>query len=251
MQPEFYNEYVEVEDYHWWFRGRSVIIPELIRRHVRPSVAVLDVGSGGGVIASALREFGSVTVCDVDPRCEAAVKRRPGLAFEYGHAEAIPFPDASFDLVTAFDVLEHLDDDATALRELIRVARPGGGIAIAVPAYEWLWGRQDVISGHRRRYTRRSLRQLLEGDGLGVERLTAFNTLLFAPTAAVRVTHRLLKGRAEPDGSETMQSDFSMSPPGALNNVLATVFASEHMWLKRFGLPIGVSLFAFARVPRR
>lgn len=247
MRTEFYDEYVEVEDSHWWFRGRNVILPTLIRPYLHPPVKILDVGSGGGMVASSLRELGAVTVCDVDPRCEAAVNRRGGLTFQYGRAEAMPFENGSFDLVTAFDVIEHLEHDDQALREFVRVVRPGGGVAIAVPAYEWMWGRQDVVSGHYRRYNRRLLKERIEAAGLRIQRMTSFNTLLFPPAAAIR----LLRGKGRHDRAETadahVKSDFSMTPPGLLNNVLAALFAAERIPLGIMDIPFGISLFAFAR----
>jgi SAM-dependent methyltransferase len=250
MRTEFYDEYVEVEDSHWWFRGRNVILPALLRRYLRPPIKILDIGSGGGMIASSLLEFGSVTVCDVDPRCEQAVQKRGGLTFRYGRAEAIPFEDGSFDLVTAFDVIEHVEDDQAALREFVRVVRPGGGVAIAVPAYQWMWGRQDEISGHFRRYNQRLLRQRIESAGLRIQRLTAFNTVLFLPAAAIR----LFRGRVRPEQSshadDVVKSDFSMTPPGPMNDALAALFAAERMPLRMMDLPFGISLFAFARKPR-
>src|SRR5260370_41254151 len=132
-------------------------------------------------------EFGSVTACDIDVCCAASVARRPGMAFAYGTAEAIPFADATFDLVTAFDVLEHLDDDVRALREMARVARPGGLIAVTVPAYQWMWGRQDEVSHHRRRYTGRSLKQGITAAALNPRRRTAFHTVPFPAIASLRV----------------------------------------------------------------
>src|SRR2546423_6523204 len=128
------------------------------------------------------------------------------MSFAYGTAEAVPFADASFDLVTAFDVLEHLDDDVRALREMARVARPAGLIAVTVPAYGWMWGRQDEISHHRRRYSRRSLRQAITDARLVPLRLTAFNTILFPGIAAVRITPRIAQ-RLAGRGRETR-------PPG-------------------------------------
>lgn len=81
MRTQFYDEYVEVGDSHWWFQGRNVILPALLRHYLRPPINILDVGSGGSMIASALLEFGSATACDVDPRCEEAVRTRGGLTF--------------------------------------------------------------------------------------------------------------------------------------------------------------------------
>ena len=138
MESSLYDEYVRIEDTHWWFRGRRKIITALLRPYLRPPARIIDVGSGGGAVAQALQEFGHVTACDIDVRCAASVARRPGMSFAYGTAEAIPFADGSFDLVTAFDVLEHLDDDVRALREMARVVSPAGLIAVTVPAYGWL-----------------------------------------------------------------------------------------------------------------
>ncbi len=127
MESSLYDEYVRIEDTHWWFRGRRKIITTLLRPYLRPPARIIDVGSGGGAVAQALQEFGHVTACDIDVRCAASVARRPGMSFAYGTAEAIPFADGSFDLVTAFDVLEHLDDDVRALREMARVVSHAGG----------------------------------------------------------------------------------------------------------------------------
>jgi SAM-dependent methyltransferase len=252
VESSLYDEYVRIEDTHWWFRGRRKIIATLLRPYLRPPARIIDIGSGGGAVAQALLEFGSVTACDIDVRCAASVARRPGMSFAYGTAEAIPFADGSFDLVTAFDVLEHLDDDARALREMSRVARPDGLVAVAVPAYGWLWGRQDEISHHRRRYTGRSLRLAFTAAGLVPRRLTAFNTILFPGIAAVRITRRvaqrLFGGGQTPDPAG-LQSDFSMTKPGRINDLLAATFSAEAALLGVVDLPIGVSLMAIAQRP--
>jgi SAM-dependent methyltransferase len=231
VESSLYDEYVRIEDTHWWFRGRRKII---------------------ATVAQALMEFGSVTACDIDVRCAASVARRPGMSFAYGTAEAIPFADGSFDLVTAFDVLEHLDDDVRALREMARVVRPAGLIALTVPAYSWMWGRQDEISHHRRRYTGRALRQAITAAGLKPRRLTGFNTILFPGIAAIRigrrVAERLAGGRQKTDPAG-LPSDFSMTKPGPLNDLLAITFSAEAAALAVVDLPIGVSFLAIAERP--
>jgi 2-polyprenyl-3-methyl-5-hydroxy-6-metoxy-1,4-benzoquinol methylase len=247
MQTRFYDEYIEVEDTHWWFRGRRRILPTLLRPHLRPPVRILDIGPGGGFVSQALLEFGPVTACDVDDRCAAAVERRGGIPFIFGRAEAVPFPDASFDLVTAFDVLEHVENDAGVVREMVRLVEPGGAVAVAVPAYEWMWGRQDEISGHLRRYSRRVLRRRLEAAGLRVERLTYFNTILLPVAAAVRLFRRRSDGTGPAQEPHDLESDLSMTPPGPLNELLTAIFSLERFPLRHMNLPVGVSLFAFAR----
>jgi SAM-dependent methyltransferase len=252
VESSLYDEYVRIEDTHWWFRGRRKIIATLLRPYLRPPARIIDVGSGGGAVAQALLEFGPVTACDIDVRCAASVARRPGMSFAYGTAEAIPFADGSFDLVTAFDVLEHLDDDVRGLREMARVVRPAGLIAVTVPAYGWMWGRQDEVSHHRRRYSGRSLRRAITAAGLIPRRLTGFNTILFPGIAAVRigrrVAQRLAGRRHEPDPAG-QASDFSMTKPGPLNDLLATTFSAEAAVLGVVDLPVGVSFLAIAERP--
>jgi len=252
VESSLYDEYVRIEDTHWWFRGRRKIIATVLRPYLWPPARIIDIGSGGGAVAQALMEFGSVTACDIDVRCAASVARRPGMAFAYGTAEAIPFADGAFDLVTAFDVLEHLDDDVRALREMARVVRPGGLIAVTVPAYGWMWGRQDEISHHRRRYSGRSLRNALTAAGLNPRRLTGFNTILFPGIAAVRITRRLagrLAGGGQTPDPAGLSSDFSMTKPGPLNDLLAATFSAEAAVLGVVDLPIGVSFLAIAERP--
>ena len=252
MESSLYDEYVRIEDSHWWFRGRRKIIATLLRPYLRPPARIIDIGSGGGAVAQALLEFGSVTACDIDVRCAASVARRPGMSFAYGTAEAIPFADGSFDLVTAFDVLEHLDDDVRALREMARVVRPAGLVALTVPAYGWMWGRQDEISHHRRRYTGRALRQAITAAGLVPRRLTAFNTILFPGIAALRIGRRLARriaGERQAPDPARLTSDFSLTKAGPINDLLAATFSAEAAVLRLADLPVGVSFLAIAERP--
>ena len=158
--------------------------------------------------------------------------------YAVGDLRALPLAPAVFDVVLALDVLEHLDDDATALAEAGRLLKPGGTLVVTVPALPSLWGAQDVVSHHRRRYTKRTMRALFARAGLPAPALTYFNTLLLPPLAAVRW---LARAR----GPSTAQlSDFEKNRPGLANELLARVFALERHLLRHLSLPVGVSLLA-------
>jgi hypothetical protein len=139
-----------------------------------------------------------------------------------------------------FDVLEHIQDDAGALQIVRRKLRPGGRIVLSAPAYNWLWGQQDIVNQHCRRYTLRTLGDRLQAANFTIERMTYFNTFLFPPIAAVRLVARLT-GRQPVEAG-----DFAyVSRPS--NAALFTLFASERVFLRYFNFPFGVSVFAAAR----
>jgi SAM-dependent methyltransferase len=154
----------------------------------------------------------------------------------------LAFSDDTFDLICALDILEHVDDDVSALRESHRTCKPGGLMLLTVPAYRFLWGRQDEISRHRRRYVASDVRQRVTSAGFSIQRLTYFNTVLFPIIAAIRIFRRW-RG---PRSGETLRSDFSMTQPGRLNDILAVIFAGESLLLPYVDLPLGVSVLCVA-----
>jgi SAM-dependent methyltransferase len=246
MEEDFYAAYYELEGRHWWFLGRSRLFLRLLEREFPPSarpIELLDFGCGTGAFLEPLERFGSVSAVDSDPSAVAFCHARGREQVRLVPSGApLPFADGAFDLVTTLDVIEHIDDDVGALRELRRVLRPGGRLLVAVPAFMFLWGRQDEVSHHRRRYTTSSLRAALAAAGFAVDRTSYFNTLLFAPVAAVRLGRRLLRRPG------SAQSDFELGP-AALNRTLAAVFGAEAGLVARRDLPFGVSLLALARNP--
>ena len=177
------------------------------------------------------------TVIGVDAS-RVPLAMRPGDPVVLARLEALPFGKDAFDLVTALDLLEHLEDDLGGVRELGRVLRPGGRVLIFVPALPFLWGLQDDVSEHKRRYTGSSLRRVIEGAGLAVERLSYFNTALFLPILAARLAMRLYR--------PPVASENSLRTP-LLDRVFGAVFGAEAPLLARWDLPIGVSLMAVAR----
>ena len=232
----------DVEEWHFWFRTRRRILAgELARLALPPSARLLDVGCGAGPNAEVLGRFGRVTALDRSPIALGRTASRPYAGRVRALGEALPFGAGAFDAVVALDVLEHLDDDVAGARELGRVLSPRGALVLFVPALRALWGYNDDLSEHRRRYTAASLRRAVEDAGLTVERLSYFNVAIALPLfAARRVTRALgLKARYE-----------HALRPGAMDAVLGAVFAAELPWLARGGrFPVGVSLLCIARRP--
>lgn len=244
MDQEFFREYAQIEDTHWWFRGRRTIFSQLLARVEDPhghGLRILDIGFGTGAMLTFLSRYGAVVGMDMSAEAIRFARTRCDRPMLLGDVLRIPLTTASVDLVTAFDILEHVDDDSDALAELARVCRPGGHALLTVPAFEFLWGNQDVISHHRRRYTRRDFRTRVEAAGFRIDRLSYFNALLFPVVAAVRVARRL---RGAPTGE--VKSDFTMTKPGLVNDVLTRIFAAEGALLTRWRLPVGVSLLCLA-----
>jgi SAM-dependent methyltransferase len=190
-----------------------------------------------------LSRYGEVTGVDADPQAVEFCRQR-GLTRVSQAEVPLPFEDASFDLITALDVIEHMDDDLGAMVEIHRLLRPAGRVLVTVPAFQALWGAQDEISNHRRRYRAPQLQERIRAAGLVPERTTYFNTLLFPPIAAVRLARRLLPRRGEP------HSDFEMTDAeGRTNQALTRVFGSESNLLARGDLPFGVSIACLAKAP--
>lgn len=235
MEEGVYAEHYEQEDRHWWFRGKRAVIWALVHRVDLPDKArVLDAGCGTG---RTLVELGALgPAAGVDPSAEAvAFCHRRGLdSVRLGGLEALPFEAGEFDLLLASDVLEHVQDDHSALVELGRVAADGASLVITVPAYEWMWSEHDDQLHHLRRYTLRRLRQRVLAAGWRPVHATYFNSILLPVVAAARLSTRLLplSGR----------TDIGRTPP-ALNSALEAPMRLEAAMIARGArLPAGVSV---------
>jgi len=190
-----------------------------------------------------LRRYGQVYGVDMDHEAVGYCNERNLNTVTQASAGQLPFGDASFDLVTMLDVLEHIKDENSALADASRVLRPGGLLMLAVPAYGFLWGAQDVISQHQRRYSARRLKTVVDAAGLHIMRLTHFNTALFPPIATIRLIRRAIPQ------TRSSHSDFSVPAPGPINALLGKVFGFESEVLARTDLPFGVSILCLAVKP--
>ncbi len=214
------------------FYGKTDSSSKVRNKIQNPKPKILDVGCGTGANLEMLRQFGVAEGVDVsDDALEFC--RQKGLKVHKGLAEELPFADEIFDVVTALDVVEHLDDDVAGLKEMFRVLKRGGKTLIFVPAFMWLWGVQDDISNHRIRYTKQQIVERLEQAGFHIERATYANITFFAPILAGRTLMKLTGVKPE------SENNINVS---ALNGVLGKIFSAEKYWLNKFGFPFGVSI---------
>jgi SAM-dependent methyltransferase len=241
FSPARLSRLADIERHHFWFVARRQLLDVLLRSAVPAGVGTaLDVGCGTGANAAVLRSHAR-DVIGVDFRPEGIATARQqhcaDASFVRGDASRIPFADGAFDVVTALDVLEHVDDEA-ALEEIVRVLRPGGTIIVSVPAMPWLWSYRDVDAGHRRRYARGGLLQLFRKSRLQVHRLNYFQCLLF-PLVLTRVVRR--ESRAARDRED--------APAPMVNSVLTWISRFEVRLSRVVTWPFGSSLVAVCRKP--
>ncbi|NRQ34940.1 class I SAM-dependent methyltransferase [Nonomuraea sp. NN258] len=233
METTEIRRLVALEDTHWWYRERRAILRRELRGMGRPGQA-LDIGAAGGGNTRVLVEAGWDATATDFSHTAVDVARERGLKAVQADARALPFESSGFDLVTAFDVLEHVQEDHLVAEEIARVLRPGGRVLIAVPCDMSLWSAHDDAVGHVRRYDRETLTAAVEKAGLSVERVWSWNVLL-RPVVAWH--------RRRSTGSDLQET------PALVNAGLSAVVAVERY------LPVrsfrGVSLFLRARLDRR
>jgi SAM-dependent methyltransferase len=251
VEREVYDRFYTAEDRHWWFRARRRIIAAVLNEILPGAEAgasertIADVGCGTGGMVPLLSRFGRVTGVDAAPEAREYCARR-GL-------DRILTPEEwseggeRYDLVTAFDVTEHVEDDVAFLRRLAGHLAPAGRLLVTVPAYPFLWSSFDEMNHHRRRYTKGSLARALRDAGIGIERITYMNGFLLAPVAGVRMVEKLL-GRTAGDAESRRRELDRWFRVGPLNGVLEAIFAAERHWLARGNLPAGASVLAWGRV---
>jgi len=238
MERVVYQQMAELDDRHWWYRARRRILADLIRREANlPAKArILEIGCGTGHNLSMLSGFGHVDGLELDDEAAALSEKRLGRKVMRSPLPELDQVPDNYDLIGAFDVIEHIEDDHAALAAIATKLKSGGKFMMTVPAHPWMWTAHDVANHHKRRYSKRALRSLIESSPLKLERLGYFNSLLFPIAVAERAASKL---RGKDNG------DVSL-PPAPLNSALEALFASERYLVGRLPLPPGLSLFAVA-----
>lgn len=238
---EAYEHLAALEDGHFWFRARNKLIVSALERHFPDAKSLLEAGSGSGVVLRAIRaRYPSLQLVGVDPSPGAnrvAASRVDATLFEYD-ARSLPF-DEEFDVVCAFDVLEHVDDDERALSELASATRPGGGLLVTVPQYQWLWSKGDDYGRHQRRYTKRDLERKVQKAGFTLVQSTAWVFSLLPVLAVSRVWDKRRSGRYDPRRE--------LDLPKSINRMLEALLDAERLAIEHgLTLPYGSSRLVVA-----
>jgi SAM-dependent methyltransferase len=231
---------------YWWYRVRSelleLVLDDFVARSGTERTSILDLGSADGPSVGWLRERGRRVGMDIDPR---------GLQSGdvCGSALELPFAAESFDVVAAFDVIEHCEPEARALAEVARVLRPGGRFLMSVPAYQWAWTTHDDHNGHYRRYTKKRAVAAVAEAGFVVERSTYMFSGTFPVFAVERAWRRLADSRAasKPQAMEGVARLPDVAP--SIERVLLGLSTVDRTLLARRNLPFGSSVVVAAAKP--
>jgi len=246
FQPDdaYFDVMADAAANHWWYRTRRAWIRQLLVGRIEPGTVAIDAGTGTAEVVDVLRELGAAPAVGTDYSLLAlhyARRRTPTPPVLRSTAEHLPFADGSAHTLVSLEVIEHLDDDLTALAEYKRVLAPGGTLLITVPAYQWLWGDHDVTAAHRRRYSTRQLRNVLTAAGFDVEIITSYFAFLVPPAFLVRRT---------PLGRLVEQSEDEASTFGpTIDRIFEGLGAAERWIARRHPLPVGLSIACVATKP--
>jgi len=254
MESKYYIDYYKAEREHWFFRARNAVIMAHIRDLVgdRTDLKILNVGVATGHTSELLSQFGSVKSVEFDAECYEFVKSKlPNLDLVRGSILELDFADQSYDLVCAFDVVEHIEDDQTGIDEMKRVCNQQGHIVVTVPAFQSLWSHHDVINHHFKRYKKDEVKSLIADDN-NLQYLTYFNFFLFPPVWLFRKLNNLLgfsKNKLKDDDTAGSDLDY-FSGGGLISSLFYRILASETPLIKsRIRLPFGVSVLASWKRP--
>lgn len=241
MEKNSYDVEAKVESLHWWFVVRRRLLRMLLHSlDIPQESSAVDIGCGTGSNLRILRSAGLYKVVGLDRSLYALslAKKKANLPFVSGDIKNLPIRSNSIGLMIALDVLEHVDNDLNAIRELYRVLRKGETLILTVPAFNFLWGIQDVVTGHKRRYSKKEITNKLREARFEILKSSYFNFFLFFPILMARRMIRLLGLKIESEN----KVNFPL-----INVFLKLIFSLELYALRYFSFPFGVSIFCIAR----
>jgi ubiquinone/menaquinone biosynthesis C-methylase UbiE len=239
MEIAEYEKMYKLEGDYWWWVGRRKLIKNILDKLDLNSAAILDAGCGTGINLKYLSGYGAAIGVDSSRDALNFCRKRGIKNVSQGDAERLSFRDNTFDLITALDLLEHLDDNQ-ALRGFYRVLKPNGYLVLTVPAFNFMWSPHDEAAHHKRRYNRRQLKTILEANGFIIEKLSHWNFFFFLPVVLMRLLKRSRK-------NQEVKTDVA-ELPDIINSLFTSILEFESCLIRRLNLPFGVSLVCLARV---
>ena len=242
FSPEYFADLASCENGHFWFESRNRLLVWALEKYFPTMRSGLEIGCGTGFVLETLtKRFSEVRFAGSEVFREGlafAAERVPSADLFQLDARKIPF-QSTFDMIGAFDVIEHIEEDNEVLREMYGAIKPGGGIILTVPQHPWLWSDTDVYAHHKRRYSRRELKSKVESAGFEVVYMTSFVSILLPVLMISR--HRFKR-------AQTFRSEMETHIHPAVNQVLMAALTLETFLLKRgLPLPAGGSLLLVAK----
>ena len=248
MDPDYFKQYYTLEREHWWYMARIKILASFVKLHLFKGepLKILNVGVATGATSEMLLQFGTVTSIEYDKACIDFVNNNTSIKVQQGSITEIDFEDNTFDLVCAFDVIEHVENDQKAASELLRVCSKKGYVFVTTPAYQFLWSEHDVVNHHYKRYTLGGFKKLFEKDLYNIVKQTYFNTFLFPPIALLRLALWPFQKNKNVT-NEPRETDATRFNSSAVNKVLYNLFLFEKSFLSKISFPFGVSIALLLR----
>lgn len=249
MESHVYDQFNQLEGSHWWFSARRAYLKTIIKRlfpdfKTKDKLEFCEIGCGTGGNIALLSEFAVVDAIEMNDEAREFVKNKKlgGLRhLDSGHLPDNINLEHKYDAVFALDVIEHVEDDANAIKALDRLIAPDGYLVTTVPAYQWLWSSHDIANHHKRRYTLGQYTKLLKKAGFKIKYKSYFNTLLF-PLAVI---DRLVSRKPGSADAEIVDATIEL-PSKPINGLFKFIFKLERIWAGRISMPFGLSIIVVA-----
>lgn len=243
FSAEYFTQLIQLETVNFWFRSRNRLLIWALQSYYKEASSLLEVGCGTGFVLSGIQQaFPDMTLSGSEIFTEGlafAKQRLPGVSLFQMDARCIPFQE-EFDVIGAFDVLEHIEEDEVVLSQMFQATRPGGGILLSVPQHRFLWSRVDEQAFHKRRYERQELVAKVERAGFTLVRATSFVSLLLPVMIFSRMKRQLMQANFDP------VEEYKISL--VLNGILEKILIVERIAIERgISFPAGGSLLVIAR----
>ena len=242
FEPQFFAQLAQLEQKHFWFRSRNRLIIWALKKYFATAKNFLEIGCGTGFVLTEIEQnFPNLELYGSEifiAGLKIANQRLSQVHLIQMDGRNIPF-DNQFNVIGAFDVLEHIKKDTEVLKQMYHATCLGGGILLTVPQHSWLWSYSDEYAHHVRRYQAKDLKIKVEQAGFRVAKMTSFVSLLLPLMFLSRWQQRQLKAKADPI------AEFRISP--WLNAILETILNQERIFIEQgFSFPLGGSLLLVA-----